>query len=133
MGYNKQGVQRTAGPQEGALQCALSKSRSSARVRRRGRKALAPRMPEGLLVFSLELFTPQLAAIMQQISPNQQISWASKVTHRIWGIICLCAWFCNQFMNHLYLSTKCQRSADHELSHTAKNLLGAISGVSGEP
>lgn len=55
-----------------------------------------------------------------------------KPTHSIWGIICLCAWFCNQFMNSLYFSTKRQRSAEHELNHTAKNLLGAISGISGE-
>lgn len=53
MGYNKQGMQRTAGPQESKLQCALSKSRSSAPAHRRGRKALVPRTPKRLLSFCL--------------------------------------------------------------------------------
>lgn len=45
-----------------------------------------------------------------------------KLSHGIWGIICLCVCFCNLSMNCLYFSTNHQRSA---------NLLGEISRVSG--
>lgn len=98
-----------------------------------GGKALVPRIRRVCCVFARAFSSRMGCDHAANINKLADPLGLVKPTPGVWGDSCLCARFCARFTNGPRFSTPRQRSADHEQSHTAKNLLGAISGISGEP
>lgn len=127
MGYHKQACKEERDCRK-ARYHALSARADGAR---QGRKALVPRTPEGLLPFCFSFLLHNWLRSCSKYHQLSRLVGPHKTDTQYLGYYLPLCLVQQSIYKSPLLFNKCQRSADHELSHTAKNLLGAIS-VSGE-